>query len=404
MSTLDQSFLKAFSKASGSHLKPYEAPQPAAPDPYAVDHPAAPIPPGMYSEGTMYRLDPPHAASPPMPIAEPSTYNEPSFVGPYYDQGASPMPTDYMGPQYVQGVAPRDHLSVYPVIGGKPESPNDAEALAPADPQRPLMPPEHEPDSDDPAHETIKNAAMEKPSAPLELPNVFEPPAIAPNRQFAPDWEVDRFVWPAICERLLESESRYFRHVGDRLHAATEGDHHVLLVSGSRRGEGRSTLALCLARCASEAGAKVAVLDADVSNPQLGVRLGMETPCSWLQVVAGKAPLNEAAVASIDDDLTLFPLVQDSEQSVEAGDPRLAELIEEISVHYPLVIVDIGPLGSDDSHPFAGGKICPIDAAIVVRDLRFTTEKKAMATARQLQASGIGAVGIAENFNLRDVA
>jgi Mrp family chromosome partitioning ATPase len=63
-----------------------------------------------------------------------------------------------------------------------------------------------------------------------------------------------------------------------------------------------------------------------------------------------------------------------------------------------LVIVDVGPLGAEDRNPFAGVDGCPVNAAIVVRDLRFTSERKALATAEQLQQSGISAVGVAENF------
>jgi Mrp family chromosome partitioning ATPase len=72
--------------------------------------------------------------------------------------------------------------------------------------------------------------------------------------------------------------------------------------------------------------------------------------------------------------------------------------LRRISGHYALVIVDVGPLTSEDSHPFADCQPCPVDAAIVVRDLRNTTEKKALATAEHLQRTGVAAVGIAENF------
>jgi Mrp family chromosome partitioning ATPase len=170
------------------------------------------------------------------------------------------------------------------------------------------------------------------------------------------------------------------------------------MIAGSRRGEGRTSLALCLARCAVESGVKMAIVDADFQNPQLGTRLRMETPCSWLEVIAGKAPLAEAAVASVEDRLTLFPLAGAEDIRVQPGDRRLLALVEDISTHYPLVIIDTGPLGPEECHPFADADQCPVDAAIVVRDLRYTSEKKAAATARQLQQSGIEAVGIAENF------
>jgi Mrp family chromosome partitioning ATPase len=251
------------------------------------------------------------------------------------------------------------------------------------------------------ARETLQTAASLKLPQPLGLPSAFEALAGEAQNQleaetFSPDWEVDRFAWPEICESLLQLESGYFHHVGERLKTATENGRHVLMITGSRQGEGRTTLALCLARCAAEAGVKVALVDADLKNPQLGTRLGMDTPCSWLEVIVGKAPLKETAVASIDDRLTLFPLA--SSEYVDMPDKRLISLLQRISRHYPLVIVDVGPLEAEDYHPFADADTCPVDAAIVVRDMRHTTAQKTAATAERLQESGIQAVGIAENF------
>ncbi len=224
------------------------------------------------------------------------------------------------------------------------------------------------------------------------------PPNLDVEQPFAPDWEVDRLVWPAVCERLLETEERYFRSVGQRLKDATQDSHHVVMISGARRGEGRTTLALCLARCAARAGVSVALVDADLDNPQLGSQLGMETPGTWLAVVAGKSPLSEAGVASLEDGLTLFPLTQAESPETPPDAPALRAVLRAIAAQFPLVIVDTGPIANDDHHPFADGHDCPIDTAIVVRDLRNTTERKTLATARLLQRRGVPAVGIAENF------
>jgi polysaccharide biosynthesis transport protein len=209
---------------------------------------------------------------------------------------------------------------------------------------------------------------------------------------------VDQFTWPDLCGRLLDAQRRYFRHVGEQLKAATDQSHHVVMVSGCRRGEGRTTLALCLVHSAVAAGVDVAVVDADWQNPQIGTRLGMETPCGWTEALAGKTSLNEAAVTSIKDRLTLFPLSPPSESPVCLGDRRPSRILRKIAACFPLVIIDSGPLGSDDDPLFAGEEDCFIDAAIVLRDVRHTSEEEVLVAARRLQHSGIAAVGIAENF------
>jgi Mrp family chromosome partitioning ATPase len=236
-------------------------------------------------------------------------------------------------------------------------------------------------------------------SASLKMTSVFLTPDEPDEASsFSPNWEVDRFTWPDLCGRLLDAQRRYFHHVGEQLKAATDQSHHVVMVSGCRRGEGRTTLVLCLAHSAAEAGVDVAVVDADWQNPQIGTRLGMETPCGWTEALAGKASLNETAVTSIEDRLTLFPLSPPSEPPVCLADCRSGQILRRIAARFPLVIIDAGPLGSDDSPLFAGQEHCFIDAAIVVRDVRHTSEEEVLVTARRLQHSGIAAVGIAENF------
>ena len=384
MSTLDKAFIKAYTKSTN--------PRDASPQTTAADDvqdasaQSTQVGPnqsaGDLPSGPTHRTDQSHSEirtdvyTPHVQFSQPVQYADLAYVGPYPQMPVPNVPTE-------------DHR----------QQPN------PVPPVENAPPPAAKTDDvpTDEAKQTLESAASLKVPPPLQLPSVFEAPADEQQaeetkREFSPDWEVDRFVWPDICDQLLEVESRYFGHVGQRLKTATEQGSHVVMISGSRRGEGRTSLALCLARCAAEAGVKVAIVDADFQNPQLGIRLGMETPCCWLEVVAGKAPLDEAAVASVEDQLTLFPLARSEDVQIQSGDRRLLELVQEISSHYPLVIVDTGPLGAEECHPFADADECSIDAAIVVRDLRNTTEKKAAATAEQLQRSGIQAVGIAENF------
>jgi Mrp family chromosome partitioning ATPase len=254
--------------------------------------------------------------------------------------------------------------------------------------------------------ESLQRAAAVKLPPVLELPEVFQTPDEEPLEQqaesgpevFAPEWEVDRFAWPPICQALLEAQASYFQHVGSRLLAATEESSHVIMIGGSRRSEGRTTLALCLARCAAQVGVPVALVDADYQNPQLGALLRMEIPCSWLETVQRRAPLQEAAVSSIEDRLTLFGLTYAESGSTAGDHAQLVKLLESVSKHYPLVIVDAGPLDSEGGRLFAEQTVCPIDTAIVVRDLRNTAFESALGAARRLQQSGIQAVGIAENF------
>jgi hypothetical protein len=62
------------------------------------------------------------------------------------------------------------------------------------------------------------------------------------------------------------------------------------------------------------------------------------------------------------------------------------------------VIVDLGPLSPGSEPLFPAGESCPLDAAVVVRDLRYASLAETKAIGQRLHAAGLEAVGIAENF------
>jgi Mrp family chromosome partitioning ATPase len=215
-----------------------------------------------------------------------------------------------------------------------------------------------------------------------------------------PAWEVDRFQWPEHCKQLLSSENHYLADVGARLSNAARDGLNILAITSTRRGEGRTTLALCLARAAADAGVKVALVDADIENAQLVNELGVEASCGWQEVVLGKQPLSEAAIVSLEDKFTFFPWTS-SATLKSLNDPRATKVLREIAKTYSLVILDLGPVPGRETRMFEDGENCPIDAAILVRDLRWTSAIEAQRVAAQLTAAGVESVGIAENFGPR---
>ena len=420
MSTLDKAFIKAFEKDAASfHHSATRSPSTTA-EPRSPGAAHTPPPPAgtSYEHAPVHRADVAHETgsqlhAPHVSFPSPGAYTELAYVNPQ----PGPLPQGISTALEGQQVVPPAPTASAPSVSDPASRPVDA-AMQPVPPPmsevvtaqppgtglQPLVTDAWAtPLATDEAKDALRTAASIKLPQPLGLPSAFE--ALADEAQkrldaetFAPQWEVDRFVWPDVCHRLLDVERAYFQHVGERLKEATENGRHVLMITGARRGEGRTTLALCLARCAAEAGVGVALVDADLTNPQLGRCLGMETPCSWLDVIVDKAPLSEAAIASIEDRLTLFPLA--STEYVDIPDKRLIALLRNISKHYPLVIVDTGPMPDGDRSPLGDSReeSNPIDAAIVVRDLRHTPADQTRATAERLQQSGILAVGIAENF------
>jgi Mrp family chromosome partitioning ATPase len=212
-------------------------------------------------------------------------------------------------------------------------------------------------------------------------------------------WEVDRFHWPRTCEKLFNDEHGYLTRAGDKLLAAVQDGLRVLAVTGSRRGEGRSTLALCLARAAARAGIQTAVMDADFARPQLASKIAVEVAYGWQDAALGRVPLCEAAVKSVADKLTLLPLESSAAtRSLSLADPRVTATIRAAAATFELLVLDMGPLAAGEGIGFPPGESCCLDAAIVVRDLRFATVAQSEAVGHVLHEAGVEAVGIAENF------
>jgi Mrp family chromosome partitioning ATPase len=221
----------------------------------------------------------------------------------------------------------------------------------------------------------------------------------APVAPLVPMWEVDRFQWPAICDRLMKDDRSYFAQAGGKLVAAAKDGLRTLGITGSRRGEGRSTLALCLARCAAQSGLNVAMIDADFTRPQLAAVIGLEVAYGWQDAAQGKIPLAEAAVKSLADRITVLPLEPSSVAwPLALADKRVSAIVRAVAQSHDLVIIDLGPLPGGGDPIFASDEPAPLDAAIVLRDLRYATPAETKAIGERLHASGVEAIGIAENF------
>ncbi len=229
-------------------------------------------------------------------------------------------------------------------------------------------------------------------------------PALAPDGEqrrlapFTPAWEVDAFRWPELCLQLDQETDGKLRQSGEELFVATGDGLKILAVTSVSRREGRSTLALALAQNAARAGSHVAVLDADASNPDLARQLGLESPCDWYDTARRGQPLCEAAVMSLEDGVTLFPLTCPNAQLSGVRDQVLVRTLGEMSRFFDLVVVDLPPTSALSAGPGAADLPCCIDMAVVVRNLQTTAQDQTLATVSTLRNLGVRAVGIIENF------
>ncbi len=240
----------------------------------------------------------------------------------------------------------------------------------------------------------------------------------ARTEPFVAAWEVDELRWPASCLRLWQASQHDIAQAGEKLLSAARRGRKIVVITGLMRGEGRSTLAICLARWASTAGASTALVDADTANSSLSDKLALDSPHGWIDVAANRIPLAEAAITLRGSGLTIFPCVS-TDPSSHAGQATLAPsseaehlaatrpsdiqhasvlpaLLVELSSAFELVLVDGGPLG--DEMFTKSGVATAADVALVVHDVRRKSQADVDRALAQLQASGVHALAIAQNF------
>lgn len=222
--------------------------------------------------------------------------------------------------------------------------------------------------------------------------------SILPN--IMPAWEVDKLLWPRTCDQLLAAEKPYFEEAARRLVEASSQGMRTLAVCGSRRREGCSTVALCVAKAAAMAGLRIGIVDADFQSDGLTELLGLEVECNWAVAADDVNAIHENSVKVLDQSITLFPVSRSSTKAGLQQSKKQLALLAPISDQFDLLIVDFGAF-NEGSLPGALKAQIGIDAALVVRDLRHTSSREVQVTVSQIRDAGIEAVGIAENFGAR---
>jgi len=98
---------------------------------------------------------------------------------------------------------------------------------------------------------------------PVEVTPAAAVAAVPGLPEFKPAQQVDHFTWPIVCRRLMARADEEFDRLADAILAMNAQGKKVLAFGSRRRGEGTTTLLLCIARRLAERGVKPALVEAD---------------------------------------------------------------------------------------------------------------------------------------------
>jgi polysaccharide biosynthesis transport protein len=122
---------------------------------------------------------------------------------------------------------------------------------------------------------------------------------------------------------------------------------NVIGFTSSHPNEGKSTMATALAEVIACGGGRVVLVDCDLRNPSLSGKLAPSAQIGLLEVISGKARLDDAILHEPTTGLAFLPAVvrtRLAHSSEILSSDAMRKLFEALREVYDYVIVDLSPL------------------------------------------------------------
>ncbi len=196
--------------------------------------------------------------------------------------------------------------------------------------------------------------------------------------------------------RIIRANLRYFNQSS---HAGS------VLITSAEPGDGKTTVAWNLAAAAANAGASVALVEADLRRPVLRNRLNVRTSAGLSEVLAGAAALETAAVqvpitesnagrGSLQSVDVIFagPLPPNPTDLMDSE--RMEELLRRLEIRYDAVFIDSPPVSVvSDAIPL----MTRVGGVLVVSRLNRTSRDALARLANQLENLNARTLGVVVN-------
>lgn len=230
-------------------------------------------------------------------------------------------------------------------------------------------------------------------------------------KAFTAVWEVDALEYSGVIARLF-GDPTLVRSISHPLDRAVSEGLQSLLVTSQGRGAGRTSVATGIAVAAAAAGLRAILVDAtfvrdDPHRCTLADTLNLDVQHGWLEAIRGGISVAETAIHSIEDQMTVLPLVQ-APNLAPATAAEFGRMLAALRHRFDLIVIDGSPCSEASLLPMLSpspatgsepSEVLPlVDAAILVQDCRQGGVAETVKVMHALRRLGITGLGLVENF------
>lgn len=179
------------------------------------------------------------------------------------------------------------------------------------------------------------------------------------------------------------------------VHSQLGSNSRVVAIASALPGEGKTTVALSLARVAALSGQKVIVVDCDLRKQSINKYIEQKPERGLLQVLSGETTWADAIVRDAKSSADILPVVSSSFSPIDVfGSDSMELLLSELRQNYEIIVLDCPPL-------FAVAEarvICALaDSVVLVARMGKSTIDALRLASDQIASAGGSLAGVALN-------
>ena len=197
-----------------------------------------------------------------------------------------------------------------------------------------------------------------------------------------------------IVEKPLSAFAEAFRNLRTSIvYSRVDKPIRVIAVTSSLPGEGKTTTAFCLGRAMAMSGSRTVVVDCDVRRRNINRLLGQEPAVGLMEVLAGKATLDQALILDSASGAWFLPLARSSFTPKDLfGGAAMHNLLAELKSRFEFVLLDTAPvLPVADTRSLAP----QADVVVFLTQWRRTPRRAVQAAFELLRSVGSDISGVA---------